>query len=109
MNNDIDPERRFSNGTDWENSVDCDDASDGSDGGYDRHCRPINSNAMKELIQLRMDNAQLREALKPFARALASYDNEMPDDRLTPSMFTYGEQRAARKALGDGECPPSAT
>lgn len=64
MTGDIDPERKFSNGSDWNNSIDWDDASDGSDGGYNIHGSPINAEAMKELIQLRMTNARLREAVK---------------------------------------------
>lgn len=87
MNDDIDPDRKFSNGTDWDNSIDWDDASDGSDGGYDRHGSPINANAMKELVQLRMETSRLRadlaavtkerdrmrEALLPFADIANDY------------------------------------
>lgn len=63
MTDDIDPERKFSNGSDWNNSIDWDDASDGSDGGYNIHGSPINAEAMKELIQLRMTNARLQGLL----------------------------------------------
>jgi hypothetical protein len=82
MSDDIDPDRKFSNGTDWDNSIDCDDASDGSDGGYDRHGSPINANAMKELVQLRMEtsglraeNERLREVLNDVTKELDQFVN----------------------------------
>lgn len=53
-------DRKFSNGSDWDNSIDCDDASDGSVGGYDRHGNFIIANAMMELIKLRVENDALR-------------------------------------------------
>jgi hypothetical protein len=74
MSEDIDPERKFSNGRDWDNSIDWDDASDGSDGGYNIHGSPINPEAMKELVQLRMEVARLREAQKWLSMDLAPED-----------------------------------
>lgn len=62
-----DVDRKFSNGIDWDNSIDVDDASDGSEGGYDRHGSFINANGMMEIIKLRVENAFLtaeRDALR---------------------------------------------
>lgn len=56
-------DRKYSNGVDWDNSIDSLDASDGSDGGYDRHGNHIQANVMKELVQLRAENAELKRRL----------------------------------------------
>ena len=57
-------DRKFSNGTDWDNSIDVDDASDGSEGGYDRYGGYINAHGMMEIIKLRVENAALRALLR---------------------------------------------
>lgn len=49
-----DPRREMSIGTIWDNSIDWDDAEDGSDGGYDRHGNFINVSAMAEIVRLRL-------------------------------------------------------
>ena len=50
---DFDTERKFSTPFEWRNSIDWDDAPDGSEGGYDRHGNFIIPEAMKELVILR--------------------------------------------------------
>lgn len=114
MTVDIDPERKFSNGSDWNNSIDWDDASDGSDGGYNIHGSPINAEAMKELIQLRMTNARLqkdkenlREALKPFAEYVHLLDDPSidPDDTIICGFWgrvlTAGDIRKAANVISE--------
>ena len=107
MSDDIDPDRKFSNGSEWDNSIDWDDASDGSDGGYDRHGSPINANAMKELVQLRMETSRLRadlaavteerdrlrEALQPFDDFPLHKWDGIGDDHVLYGPFTLGHVR----------------
>lgn len=54
-------DRRFSDPMVYDVSIDHDDAPDGSDGGYDRRGNYINPDAMKELVHLRSENAQLQK------------------------------------------------
>jgi|GEM_PF-3104322 len=60
MSDDIDPDRKFSNPTDWDNYIDDGDASDGSDGGFDVKGNRITARAMEELIELRIEITRLR-------------------------------------------------
>jgi len=108
MIDDIDPDRKFSNGADWDNSIDWDDASDGSDGGYDRHGSPISANAMKELVQLRMEtsrlraeNERLREALRDCVSALKHPIRPINNDGslLNNIKFEVGRDMAVNAAL----------
>lgn len=71
---DIDPERKFSNGSDWDNSIDWDDASDGSDGGYTLHDNYIHPDAMKEIIKLRIDNYNKDQRIKELENSLKNIE-----------------------------------
>lgn len=76
MTDDIDPERKFSNGSDWDNSIDWDDSSDGSDGGYTRNGNYINSDAMKELIKLRIDSYNKDKRIEELEKVLEFYADD---------------------------------
>ena len=56
-------DRKYSDGTIWENSINWDDASDGSEGGYDRHGNYIVQAAMEELVKLRKKNDELSQEI----------------------------------------------
>ena len=64
-------DRKYSDPSVYDNSIDGDDDPSGSDGGYDRHGNFINPRAMTELVLLRQQLAELREA----ARAVVDSDN----------------------------------
>ena len=46
-------DRKYSDPTIWDNSIDSDDKPDGSEGGYDRHGNYIIPAAMQEIVTLR--------------------------------------------------------
>ena len=53
-------DRKYSDPTIWDNSIDHDDEPDGSDGGYTKHGSFIVAPAMRELVRLRAENEALR-------------------------------------------------
>lgn len=61
LDKDFYEERKFSNGEIWDVSVDWDDPSDGSEGGYDSHGNFVVPQAMSELIVMRATVAHLVE------------------------------------------------
>ena len=76
-------DRKFSDGTVWDNSIDYDDAPDGSEGGYTKHGSYICAPAMTEIIELRKKSESqqarieaLEEALTPSAETKAAYWGE---------------------------------
>ncbi len=56
-------DRKYSDGAVWSNRIDCNDAPDGSEGGYDAHGNYITPNAMKEIVQG-------RRSLEAFAKRI---------------------------------------
>ena len=56
-------DRKYSDPTIWDNSIDSDDKPDGSEGGYDRHGNYIISAAMQEIVALRKRIAELKAQL----------------------------------------------
>jgi len=48
-------DRKYSDPTIWDNSIDHDDEPDGSDGGYTKHGSFIVAPAMRELVRLRAE------------------------------------------------------
>ena len=48
-------DRKYSDPNIWDNSIDWDDESDGSEGGYTKHCNYIVPPAMRELVRLRVE------------------------------------------------------
>ena len=50
-------DRKYSDPTIWDNSIDHDDEPDGSDGGYTKHGSFIVAPAMRELVRLRAELA----------------------------------------------------
>lgn len=56
-------DRRFSDPRHYDNSIDSDDAADGSEGGYTKHHTYIPPYAMMDIIQLRVQLAEARELL----------------------------------------------
>ena len=51
-----------------DNTIDADDAQDGSEGGYDRHGNYIVSAAMKEIVGLRNRITEIEAAVKELER-----------------------------------------
>jgi len=49
---------------DVENTIDWDDAADGSEGGYTRHGIFIVPDAMREIVSLRAENERIRADIK---------------------------------------------
>lgn len=48
-------DRKYSDPNIWDNCIDWDDESDGSEGGYTKHCNYIVPPAMRELVRLRAE------------------------------------------------------
>ena len=53
-------DRKYSDPTIWDNSIDHDDEPDGSDGGYTKHGSFIVAPAMRELVRLRAELAECK-------------------------------------------------
>ena len=67
-------DRKYSDPCVWDNSIDGDDDPSGSDGGYDRHGNFINPRAMTELVLLRQQLAELREAARAYMEPIGHYE-----------------------------------
>jgi hypothetical protein len=90
-----DVDRKYSNGSDWDNSIDYDDEPDGSEGGYDRHGNFIIANAMVELVKLRVENTKLREALEEMVRTQDEWETAVGKiAQSEPKVFTRAIDRA---------------
>jgi len=59
-------DRKYSDPTIWDNSIDHDDEPDGSDGGYTKHGSFIVAPAMRELVRLRaeLETERMRLVMK---------------------------------------------
>ena len=61
------------------------------------------SGLLEENVRLREENARLRAALKPFARSVGPETDMIDDTSLSASIFTFGQLRAARAAMGESD------
>lgn len=59
-------DRKYSDPNIWDNSIDCDDAPDGSDGGYTKNGYYILPPAMRELVRLRAELAKANALLLTY-------------------------------------------
>ena len=94
-------DREYSTGAVWDNSIDLDDASDGSEGGYDRHGNFIIANAMTELVQLRIKVALQQEALEKARDVLEFMRRKSVGNSWGWDVTTLGEALAAIDAIGE--------
>ena len=63
-------DRKYSDPTIWDNSIDHDDEPDGSDGGYTKHGSFIVAPAMRELVRLRAELAECKRDAERYCTAL---------------------------------------
>ena len=94
-------DRKYSDPTIWDNSIDHDDEPDGSDGGYTKHGSFIVAPAMRELVRLRAENEALRDALI----SIEEYWNRDRNEKAMADACWHAVEtaHAALAAKGDGE------
>lgn len=94
-------DRKYSDPMVYDNSIDSDDEPDGSSGGYDRHGNYIIPSAMKELVTLRQQLAELREAVHEAQEIYAGMEGFIP--RNARAAYTLRVIEQMYKALLQGE------
>ena len=89
-------DRKFSDGTVWDNSIDYDDAPDGSEGGYTKHGNYICAPAMTEIIELRKKSESQQALIEALEKDFA-YHSEL----CTIQQARIGALREALKLIND--------